>query len=331
METDPVTATLRRGLIGMISGDETHRRTNEKPTQPALKAYGLTATSGAKDGTNGSETHRERRTVLAVVAAPMVPGLRRHRRCRRRLRPATRRMDMRTLGARAQRARLQAGQRPGSSNLRVALPRRPVPLRLQRPVGRVGCVGGAAVLAAARPRTLPREASLVLALPSEPGCLFGCVALRRAGHGYSAFRRTNSADGPACGKGASSRSRGARTSDRLRRGGGEGGRVPLQPPPGQPRRPGVLPVLAPHDGEPRHLIGARGPLRRVGFFARGAQAAGGLWRRLRALPESCAVSGPRAPKRLGTYNRLIRSSASFRRHQMLDLLYRPGQGNRGLP
>src|SRR5919107_3962844 len=205
METDPVTATLRRGLIGMISGDETHRRTKEKPTQPALTAYGLTATSGTKDGTNGSETHRERRTVLVVEPTPMVPGLRRHRRCRRRLRPTTRRVDMRTLGARAQRARLQAGQRPGSSNLRVALPRRPVPLRLQRPVGRVACVGGAAVLAAARPRTVPRGASLVLALPSVPGCLFGCVALRRVGHGYIAFRRTNAAAGPPQGRERSSR------------------------------------------------------------------------------------------------------------------------------
>jgi hypothetical protein len=44
METDPGTATVRRGLIGMISGDETHRRTNEKPTRPTLTAYGLTAT-----------------------------------------------------------------------------------------------------------------------------------------------------------------------------------------------------------------------------------------------------------------------------------------------
>ena len=43
------------------------------------------------------------------------------------------------------------------------------------------------------------------------------------------------------------------------------------------------------------------------------------------------VSGPRAPKRLGTYNRLIQSPASFQRHQRLELPYRPGQGNRGLP
>jgi hypothetical protein len=49
--------TVRRGLIGMISGDETHRRTNEKPTRSTLAAYGLTATSGTKDGTNGSETY----------------------------------------------------------------------------------------------------------------------------------------------------------------------------------------------------------------------------------------------------------------------------------
>src|SRR3712207_1344712 len=107
---------------------------------------------------------------------------------------------MRTLGARAQRARLQAGQRPGPPDLRATLPRRPVSLRLQRPVGRDACVGSAAVLAAARPRALLREASLVLALPSEPSCLFGCVALRRAGHGYSAFRWSNSAEGSPCGK-----------------------------------------------------------------------------------------------------------------------------------
>src|SRR5215212_426924 len=268
--------------------------------------------------------------VLVVEAAPMVPELRRHRRCRPRLRPATRRGDMCTLGARAQRTRLQAGQRSGSSNLRVAPPRRPVPPRLQRPVGRDACVGGTAVLAAARPRALPRESSLVLALPSVPGCLFGRIALGCASHGYPAFRRPNAAAGSPCGKGASSRPRGARTSPRLRRGGGEGGDVPLQPPPWQPRSPGVLPVPAPHDGEPRRLAGARGPLRRVGFFARGAQASGDLWRRLRALPEGGAVSGPRAPKRLGTYNRLIRFPASFQRHQTLELPYRPGQGNRGL-
>jgi hypothetical protein len=50
--------TTHRGLIRMISGDETHRRTNEKLTRSTLMAYGLTATSGSKDGTNGSETHR---------------------------------------------------------------------------------------------------------------------------------------------------------------------------------------------------------------------------------------------------------------------------------
>src|SRR5215208_535653 len=218
---------------------------------------------------------------------------------------------MRTLGARAQRARLKAGQGPGSSNLGVALPRRPVPLRLQRPVGRVAPLGGASVLAAARPGTLPREAPLVLAPSSEPGCLFGRVALRRAGHGYTAFRRTNVGRGSAYGKGGSSRPRGTRTSPRLRRRGGEGGRVPLQPSPGQPRRPGVLPVYAPHDCEPRRLIGARRFLRRVGFCARGAQASGGLWHRLRALPEGGAVSDPWAPKRLGTHNGLIRSPPSL--------------------
>jgi hypothetical protein len=50
--------TVHRGLIGMISGDETHRRTNEKLTRPSLTANALTATSGTEDGTNGSERHR---------------------------------------------------------------------------------------------------------------------------------------------------------------------------------------------------------------------------------------------------------------------------------
>jgi hypothetical protein len=56
MGTEPGTALVRRGLIGMNSGDETHRRTNEKPTRPTLTTDGLTATSGTKDGTNGPET-----------------------------------------------------------------------------------------------------------------------------------------------------------------------------------------------------------------------------------------------------------------------------------
>jgi hypothetical protein len=47
------TAIVRGGLIGMVSGDEIHRRTNEKPTRPNLAAYCLTATSGTEDGTNG--------------------------------------------------------------------------------------------------------------------------------------------------------------------------------------------------------------------------------------------------------------------------------------
>ena len=48
---------VHRGLIWMISGDETHRRTNEKLTRSTLTANGLTATSGTKDGTTGSETY----------------------------------------------------------------------------------------------------------------------------------------------------------------------------------------------------------------------------------------------------------------------------------
>ncbi len=44
------------GLIGMISGDETYRRKNMKPTRLTLASYGLTATSGTKDGTNGEQT-----------------------------------------------------------------------------------------------------------------------------------------------------------------------------------------------------------------------------------------------------------------------------------
>src|SRR5215217_3142492 len=129
----------------------------------------------------------------------MVSGLWRCRRYRR-LRSGTRRVDMRTLGARTQRASLQASQGSDPSDRWVALPRRPVPLNLQRPIGRDASVGSAAVLAAARPGTLPCEASLVLALPSEPGCLFGCLALGRAGHGYITFRRTIVGRGPAYGK-----------------------------------------------------------------------------------------------------------------------------------
>src|SRR5215207_10081319 len=61
------------------------------------------------------------------------------------------------------------------------------------------------LLAAARQRSLPCEATLVLALPSEPGCLSGRVAFGRAGHGDIAFRRTNATAGPPYRKGASSR------------------------------------------------------------------------------------------------------------------------------
>src|SRR5215218_462048 len=112
---------------------------------------------------------------------------------------------MRTLGARTQRACLQASQGSDPSDRWVALPRRPVPHYIQRPIGRVASLGGAAVLAAARQRSLPCEATLVLALPSEPGCLFGCVAFGRAGHGDISFRRTNATAGPPYRKGASSR------------------------------------------------------------------------------------------------------------------------------
>src|SRR5215218_10221329 len=111
---------------------------------------------------------------------------------------------MRTLGTNTQHTCLQASQGPGSPNFRTTLPRWSVPLHLQRPVGRVASLGRAAVLAAARPGTLPCEASLVLALPSEPGCLFGCFALGRAGHGYTEFRRNNTATGPPYWKGRSS-------------------------------------------------------------------------------------------------------------------------------
>jgi hypothetical protein len=50
------TSTLRRGLVGMITGDETYRRKNKKPARLALASYGLTVTSGIKDGTNGEKT-----------------------------------------------------------------------------------------------------------------------------------------------------------------------------------------------------------------------------------------------------------------------------------
>src|SRR5215203_1580190 len=311
METDPGTATVRRGLIGMISGDETHRRTNEKPTRPPLTAYGLTATSGTKDGTNGSETHGYRRKVLVVEAAPVVPGLRRYRRCRRRLRPATRRVDMRTLGARAQRARLKAGQGPGSSNLGVALPRRPVPLRLQRPVGRVAPLGGASVLAAARPGTLPREAPWSWLLRASQAASLGVLLSGVRVMGILRFAGLTSVGDLLTGR-------------------------EVRPAPeaqGPPLGSDDEVVKAGAFRFSRHPgnLGARGPLRRVGFFARGAQASGGLWRCLRALLEGGAVSGPRAPKRLGTYDRLIRFPASFQRYQTLELPYRPGQGNRCLP
>jgi hypothetical protein len=47
---------MRRGLIGMILGDEIYRRMNRKPARLTLAPYGLTATSGIKDGTNGEQT-----------------------------------------------------------------------------------------------------------------------------------------------------------------------------------------------------------------------------------------------------------------------------------
>ena len=40
----------------MITGDETYRRKNKKPARLALATYGLTVTSGIKDGTNGEQT-----------------------------------------------------------------------------------------------------------------------------------------------------------------------------------------------------------------------------------------------------------------------------------
>src|SRR5688572_11909097 len=107
---------------------------------------------------------------------------------------------MHALGTHTQHTCLQATQGPGSPNLRTTLPRWSVPLRLQRPVCAVASVGSAAVLAAARPGTLPSEAALVLALPSEPGCLFGRVAFGRAGHGHTEFRRNNFATRPPYGK-----------------------------------------------------------------------------------------------------------------------------------
>src|SRR5215208_6079896 len=112
---------------------------------------------------------------------------------------------MRTVGTHSQHTCLQASQGPGSPNLRTALSRRPVPLQLQRPVGCVASLGRAAVLATARPGTLPCEASLVLALQGKPGCLFGRLALGLAGHGYITFRRTYVGRGRAYGKECSAR------------------------------------------------------------------------------------------------------------------------------
>src|SRR4028119_1344632 len=107
------------------------------------------------------------------------------------LRSGTRRVHLRPVGTHTQHTCLQATQGPGSPNLRTTLPRWPVPLCLQRPVSRVASVGGTAVLATARPGTLPSEAALVSAPSSEPGCLFGCFALGCKGHGYTEFRRNS--------------------------------------------------------------------------------------------------------------------------------------------
>src|SRR5215207_8409995 len=136
-------------------------------------------------------------------------------------------MDLHALGAYTQRACLQASQGSDPPDRRAGLPRWPVPLQLQHSVGSVASLGGAAVRTTARPGTLPCEVTLVLALPSEPGCLFGCVAFGRAGHGDITFRRTNATVGFPYGKGRSSCPRGARTSSRLRRRGSEGRGVPL--------------------------------------------------------------------------------------------------------
>src|SRR5829696_839031 len=141
-----------------------------------------------------------------------------------------------------------ASQESGAPGRWVALPRRPVPLDLQRSVGGAASVGGTAVHATARPGTLPRKLPLVLAISNEPGRFFGRVAFGRAGHGYTKFRWNNTAMGLLQRKGHSPRTRGSRTPDRRRRRGGDGGGVPLHPPPGQPRCFGVLYVYASHDG-----------------------------------------------------------------------------------
>src|SRR5215210_6007423 len=50
------TSIVRRGLTGMFSGDEAHRRTNKKPTRLTPTAHGITASSESEDGTNGEQT-----------------------------------------------------------------------------------------------------------------------------------------------------------------------------------------------------------------------------------------------------------------------------------
>ena len=47
---------MLRGLIGMLSGDETSRPKIKKPARLTRASYDLTATSGIKDGTNGENT-----------------------------------------------------------------------------------------------------------------------------------------------------------------------------------------------------------------------------------------------------------------------------------
>src|SRR5215217_1734344 len=88
--------------------------------------------------------------------------------------------------------------------------------------------------------------------------------------------------------------------------------MPLHPPCGQPRRTGILLVLTTHDVEPCRPRGARGPLRCPGFDARGVQAACGLRRCLRALPESGAVSDTLRFAMVGTHRRYRPAGYEYR-------------------
>src|SRR5918993_2425516 len=213
----------------------------------SLPPYRLTATLGKKDGTNSGEViwvvwdvpsclGGAQRLIPLVVSA-LARASPQHALC-----------GSACFGRSYTACLPKTSEESGAPGRWTALPRRPLPLGLQRPVGGAASLGGTAVRATARPGTLPRKLPLVLAISNEPGRFFGRVAFGRAGHGYITFRWNNAALGLPQRKGHSPRTRGSRTSGRLRRRGGESGGVPPHPPSRQPRCFGVLFVHTSHDG-----------------------------------------------------------------------------------